>query len=257
MSQSWTSSSTDHKKSGTELRLRWFTPTNEVDLCGHATLATARVIFDRMTDMTINKVTFDTKSKGSLIAELDGTSGQISLDFPSAPPVPVDSQEFPALEQLIRECLGTIENYLELVESVHYSKDTKKLLICINGAMKSDPEKIMMRIEPNFDRMMAVEGNENFVRGIIITSVSKSDGVDFISRYFAPWNGINEDPVTGSAHTVLMPFWSKYHPTKEGSKTLVGKQCSKRGGILKCSLNDDRVTLSGSTEVIVEGSISV
>ena len=95
--------------------------------------------------------------------------------------------------------------------------------------------------------MMPVEGNNDFVRRVIITSVSKCADVDFVSRYFAPWNGINEDPVTGSAHTVLLPFWSKYHPTKAGCNTLVGKQCSKRGGILKFTLSGDRVNLSGST----------
>ena len=311
----------------TPMTLRWFTPTNEVDLCGHATLATARVIFGaKDSSAHAQSITFDTISKGNLSAKLDPSTGQISLDFPSAPPGDISSappgdissappgdissappgdissappgeissappgdicdESFPNLEELLCACLG--ESNRDKVDGVFHSKDTRKLLVKLRacdtpgsadlrtfdtlGSAGSEAE--LRSISPDFARLLRVQDINNQVRGVIVTVASSSGKVtldevskvtsevsrpeiDFYSRYFAPWNGINEDPVTGSAHTVLAPFWNKFHPTKAGSGTLVGKQSSKRGGIIKCTLEGDRVILSGSTDVVVEGTINI
>lgn len=117
----------------------------------------------------------------------------------------------------------------------------------------SKPFISLVRLPSPAERIASIER----AREKIICEVSGIPSLNFYSRFFAPWLGVNKDPVTGSAHTVLMPFWSAYHPSMAGLKSLVGKQCSKRGGIVQCTLVGDRVTTSGSTRIVVKGSINV
>lgn len=180
--------------------------------------------------------------------------GHISVDFPTAPTVPITEKEYQGLEELLCACFEA-NGFRERVESVNYSKDMNMVLVKLSGIFDSASVSGIEDISPDFNRLASVE-DICTPKGILVTVASSSGKEDFYSRFFAPWIGVNEDPVTGSAHTVLMPFWSKYHPTKAGSKTLIGKQCSARGGVVRCSLEGDRVTLTGSTEVVVEGSIN-
>ena len=259
VSKSWTADSAIDA----DYCLRWYTPTSEIDLRGHATVATARVVFDSskskfefggLPENPVQSIKFDTKFVSTLIAGMD-TNDHISVDFPAAPTVPIMDKEFSGLEKLLCACLkpGKLRNR---VDGVHYSKDMNMLLVKLSGCFEQESKSGIEEITPDFRQLMAVETSSP-PKGIIVTVASSSGKVNFYSRYFAPWLGVNEDPITGSVHTVLMPFWSNYHPTKAGSKRLVGKQCSGRGGIVNCVMDGGRVTLTGLTDVVVEGSINV
>jgi len=140
------------------------------------------------------------------------------------------------------------------VHSVYYSPSTKKLLVRLRGDLaESDvKESILLKLKPNFIGLTDIKDNK-MVLGIIVT-IKGSQDINFYSRYFAPWVGINEDPVTGSAHTVLAPYWAEVY----GRRELLGKQCSKRSGLVWCKLNKPgRVSLEGLSEVVVWGELTV
>jgi len=166
--------------------LRWFTPKTEVPLCGHATLATAAVLFQDI-HVSANEIFFETKS-GKLTAKQDDNG--ILLNFPSHEAIPIEP------DQDVLDAIGISD-----FESAQFSKKTRKLLIHLQN------EEILTNLKPNFERMIYVRTRER-IEGVIVTSKSRPP-YDFISRYFAPWVGINEDPVTGAAHTVLGPYWSR------------------------------------------------
>lgn len=213
VSKSWHKSSSilnDRK-----LTLRWFTPEVEVPLCGHATLATARALFETMQERdneTETTLEFETKFKGTLAATMNWSTGRISLDFPLAPPSPFSSSELECLPQLLTQLLGSIGT--DEIHSVHYSPLTKKLLVRLRGDVSENTvsDSTLLQLKPNFDELTKIKGmfkpnliahlsHESFtgndkVLGIIAT-VKGSDNVNFYSRYFAPWVGINEDPVSG------------------------------------------------------------
>ena len=213
VSKNWLkSSSSSSVVNDRKLTLRWFTPEAEVPLCGHATLATARALFETMeqpsTVETETRLDFQTKFKGILSATMDWITGRISLDFPLAPPIPFSALQLECLPQLLihlLEPLSTIE-----VHSVHYSPATKKLLVRIRGEL-SDADvqsSSLIKLRPNFNALLNTRGTEqllsntnprfclgnDMVLGIIVT-IKGSEDVNFYSRYFAPWVGINEDPV--------------------------------------------------------------
>ncbi|XP_045211394.2 phenazine biosynthesis-like domain-containing protein [Mercenaria mercenaria] len=227
-----------------EFKLRWFTPTNEVPLCGHATLASAAVLFF-CSNNSSGAITFRSKS-GPLIARRDGES--ITLDFPINPVEPYDRT---AALSIIKEICDPA-----LVSDVQYSPGTKKLLL---------------RLEDNFSRELfeglcpdprALQATDSTgkVKGVIVTVRGSSvftdtsgQSFDFVSRYFAPWNGIPEDPVTGSAHTVLADFWRKQMDKSE----FYARQCSKRGGDVKIKIMCDRVELTGKAKVVLRGTFNM
>lgn len=257
----------DVRTNSLTFKLRWFTLETEVALCGHATLAAARAMFkllhaDEELD-TIKMLNFVTKKSGTLTSKLDPESGLISLDFPSNPTTRMPYSQ--TLENLL--CASVGENHAQIVERIEYSPTLPYLLVQLKNSC-SNPEVAIKKLSPNCGRLV-VDGrtilqtasNESVdpIVGIILTIASSeaSESADFYSRFFAPFVGVNEDPVCGSAHTMLMPFWYKFHPTKAGSRTLIGKQCSERGGMIHCTLDGDRVLLSGSTAVIVGGEIDV
>jgi PhzF family phenazine biosynthesis protein len=200
-----------------------------VPLCGHATLATSAVLFNEIGVKT-DTLEFETLS-GKLFAKKD-TAGGIMLDFPVNPPVPIDPP------QELLTAMG-INDY----EHIAYSKTARKLLV----HLATEPE--IKNLSPNFETMKNVEAEEEIL-GVIVTAKG-SPPYDFISRFFAPGVGINEDPVTGAAHTVLTPYWSEIL----GEEEMMAYQASKRGGELAVNLKGDRVHLIGQTVVVLKGDL--
>ncbi len=205
---------------GDRYRLRWFTPMVEVDLCGHATLASAFVILNHL-DPSQELVRFDTKS-GELIVRRDGDL--LSMDFPAREPKRCDT---PAR---LAEALGKAP--LETWESRDY--------LAVYEA-----EDDVRSLAPNMD-LLAKVGRF----AVIATAPGRGD-VDFVSRFFAPAQGVAEDPVTGSAHCTLTPYWSK----RLGKTRFHALQVSARGGELWCEYRGDRVSMSGKAVRFLEGAI--
>ena len=201
--------------------LRWFTPEVEVDLCGHATLASAYVIF-RYVDKQLDAVAFNTKS-GRLNVVKDGD--RLTMDFPARPPSPCP------LPDELSAGLGAIP--VEVLRSRDYL------------ALYESEEQIR-QIRPDFPRLAELD-----TTGIIVTAPGET--ADFVSRFFAPGVGIMEDPVTGSAHCTLIPFWSG----RLGKSELHAFQVSRRGGELFCRDAGDRVHISGRAVTYLQGSIII
>jgi len=205
--------------------LRWFTPAVEVDLCGHATLASAHILWEEGLLQAHEQARFYTRS-GLLAAER--REDQIELNFPANPDEPA-SIPFGLLEGL-----G--------VTPKHVGRSKFDYLVEV------DSEELVRMIRPDFGVLRTLP-----VRGIMVTSRATTPGYDFISRFFAPREGINEDPVTGSAHCTLGPFWSK----RIGKKELVAYQASERGGVLRVRVAGDRVYLSGRAITILHGQLVI
>jgi PhzF family phenazine biosynthesis protein len=205
--------------------LRWFTPVAEVELCGHATLASAHVLWETGVLAPKDQARFRTRS-GILTAEKRGE--MIELDFPAKPEKPSNA---PA--GLI-EAIGVKPRYI--------GRNVYDYLIEVES------EAIVRNINPDFARLKKVEA-----RGVIVTAAASSRGFDFVSRFFAPAVGIDEDPVTGSAHCCLGPYWS----AKLGKKELTAYQASSRGGIVRVRLAGDRVLLGGRAVTILRGELAV
>ena len=204
--------------------LRWFTPTVEVELCGHATLASAYVV-TRILSPERRSVTFDTLKAGPLVVTRDGDL--LAMDFPAWPP-----EEKPA-DPRVLAALGPrpVESFVARGRTL---------------AVYDRAEEVA-RLQPDFAAMHRVEGAD-----AIVTAPGR-DGVDFVSRYFAPNYGVDEDPVTGSAHCVLTPYWA----ARLGKEQLTARQISARGGELTCTLRGDRVTIAGHAVLYLEGAITV
>jgi len=202
--------------------LRWFTPKAEVDLCGHATLATAFVIFN-FSDYAADTVKFKTRSGKLAVTKRDDL---LVMDFPSQPAKPSENPP-----SLLVEGLGKAP--IEVLSSEDYMA-------------VFDNEEEVIGLKPNFDALSKLD-----LRGVMVTAKGKE--VDFVSRFFAPRYGINEDPVTGSAHCALTPYWAgKLNKTK-----LSAKQVSKRTGHIECELKGNRVFLSGKAVKYMEGKITL
>jgi PhzF family phenazine biosynthesis protein len=202
--------------------IRWFTPAVEVDLCGHATLAASHVIFS-IGGASGPVLEFDSRS-GVLTVRRDGDL--LTLDFPADPPSSV------ALPRELLESLGA-----EPREA--FKGKTDYLLVY---GSQSDIEKM----NPDFGLLAKTPA-----RGVIVTA--PGDSVDFVSRFFAPQVGINEDPVTGSAHTTLTPFWA----ARLGKTEMEARQLSRRGGALTCRLAGSRVEISGRARAYLQGVIEI
>lgn len=205
---------------GDYYELRWFTPDVEVDLCGHATLATAQVLFNHL-EYSGNVIQFESKS-GILKVRKDGDL--LVLDFPT------DRIEKISVPTALLSSMN-----IKPVDA--YKGKTDIMLIYQNQA---DIE----RLRPDFGKMYAAT-----VRGVIATA--KGNECDFVSRFFAPCVGVNEDPVTGSAHTTLIPYWTE----KLGKKEMIAIQLSKRRGYLKCKYLGERVEIAGKAITYMEGFI--
>ncbi|XP_033479677.1 phenazine biosynthesis-like domain-containing protein 1 isoform X1 [Epinephelus lanceolatus] len=231
----------DSFTTGSRFKLRWFTPTNEVNLCGHATLASAAVLFNCKKNVN-PKLVFETRS-GDLAVTQQG-EGYL-MDFPLNPPTQQDPNDF---RDIIQAAVGNLP-----IQDVYLSSTTKKLMVrladsCDRSALTS------LRVDP-----VALQSSDRSgrVKGLILTMKGSPDcqpGYDFYSRYFAPWNGIPEDPVTGSAHTVLGSYWSE----KLGKKRMLAYQCSRRGGELELEVRDDgRINIGGQAVTVLLGTITL
>ena len=212
--------------SGDGFHLRWFAPKAEVDLCGHATLASAHVLWAEGILGPGETARFATKS-GPLSAEKRGD--QIEMDFPAEPERPVECSP-PMLEAALGARPGYVgENRFDLL-------------------VELESEETLRMLRPKFDLMKKLP-----VRGVIVTSRSDSPDRDFVSRFFAPALGVDEDPVTGSAHCCLGPHWAE----KLGKNELVGYQASERGGVVRVRIseNGDRVVLGGEAVTVLKGEL--
>ncbi len=204
---------------GNRYHLRWFTPTVEMDLCGHATLASAWVLFHEL-GHTGDLLHFDTKS-GELKVKREGNL--LAMDFPSRPPCPVkaDPKLAPALGGHPHEILASRDYFV------------------VYGS-----EEEVLALKPDINTLQSVDRG-----GIIATARGKS--CDFVSRFFAPGLGVAEDPVTGSAHCSLIPYWAE----KLGKTSLHARQVSARGGELFCKLQGNRVEMAGHAVLYLKGRI--
>lgn len=203
--------------------LRWFTPTVEVDLCGRATLASAHVLWEEGYLQPDEQARFYTRS-GLLTAERKGD--WIELNFPAEPAEP--STAPPDLER----ALGVTAKYV--------GKNRFDYIIEV------DSENDVRSMKPNFTLLETITA-----RGIIVTSLAASSAFDFVSRFFAPQCGINEDPATGSAHCCLGPFWSE----RLGKTELTAYQASTRGGIVRVRVAGERVDLGGQAVTVLRGEL--
>jgi len=204
--------------------LRWFTPAVEVDLCGHATLASAHALWEGGYTNTKQQIRFHTRS-GLLTAERNDR--WIEMNFPAEP----ETSTSAPLD--LSKALGVGFKYV--------GKNRFDYLVEI------DSEETLRRIDPDFALLNTIP-----MRGVIVTSPSRSGEYDFVSRFFAPHVGVNEDPVTGSAHCCLAPYWA----TRLGRAEMVGYQASSRGGIVRVRVDKDRVYLGGQAVTILQGKLS-
>ena len=202
--------------------LRWFTPAVEVDLCGHATLAAAHVLWEQGDAAPEDEIRFLTRS-GLLTARRRG--GWVELDFPSDPPRPVDPPG------ALMEALG--------VECLHLARGRFDYLA------ELESEEVVRALTPH--RLRAVE-----TRGVIVTAASSTPGYDFVSRFFAPATGVDEDPVTGSAHCCLGPYWRM----RTGGEHFTAYQASARGGVVRVEVGDERVRLLGQAVTVLRAELS-
>ncbi|MDR0232727.1 MAG: PhzF family phenazine biosynthesis protein [Dysgonamonadaceae bacterium] len=210
---------------GQDFEIRWFTPTVEVDLCGHATLATAFVLFN-MLNYPGSLIRFHSPRSGLLAVEK--RDDMLFLDFPTD-----------KLDELIEEQSVIIEKCIGIKPIESYKGKTDYIAVI-------DNESLLRTLQPDLTEISKLKA-----RGLIVTA--KGDDVDFVSRFFAPQSGINEDPVTGSAHTSLTPLWSK----KLCKNKLIANQLSKRGGQLVCEFKNDRCMIGGKARLYLTGEIEL
>lgn len=211
------------RRSDGEFDLRWFTPAVEVDLCGHATLASAHVLWEEGHLPPDAPAVFHTRS-GRLSATR--RADWIEMDFPAEPAEPV-----PAPAGLA-DALGA--------EPAWVGRNRFDYLVEV------DTQGTVERLAPDFARLKKLE-----TRGVIVTARADADGVDFVSRFFAPGTGVDEDPVTGSAHCCLGPFWQQHL----GRDAFTARQVSERGGLVKVVVRGDRVLLLGQAVTVLRGEV--
>lgn len=209
---------------GDRFNLRWFTPKFEVDLCGHATLASAHALWTEWGYDSIAPIKFHTCSG---ILTCVRRQSMIELDFPA---LPVSACQPP---EGLCDALGVRPTYV--------GKSTFDKLVLV------DSEEVLRSLRPDFHRLREIP-----MRGVMVTSLSSDPAYDFVSRYFAPGAGIDEDPVTGSAHCCLGPFWGE----RLKKESLVGFQASQRGGEVHLELRGMRVALLGNAVTVVRGELA-
>lgn len=208
-------------------RLRWFTPALEIPLCGHATLAAARVLLDTGADAPVR---FNTMS-GELVVYGED-DGRLRMDFPAMPATPMDA---PAGLEAALGC-----------HAVASARGPAGQYWLVEVASEDE----IAALAPDFSALGRVDLGPDWV-GVAVTARGNDDDVDFVSRFFAPWAGIDEDPVTGSSHCMLAPWWA----TKLGKTTMNARQISERLGVLEVRVVGDRIHLVGSAVTVAEGSL--
>ncbi len=203
------------------IKLRWFTPAEEVDLCGHATLAAAHVLYKHL-GYSESEIVFNTRS-GELIVKK--TTNGFSMDFPAS-------------------ILTKIQAPKSLAAGL--GQEPKEVLSAFDYVVVLENEDEIINLNPDLSKWLDLD-----LRGVVVTA--PGNHVDFVSRCFFPKLRVNEDPVTGSAHCELAPFWG----ARLGLDTLIAKQLSKRTGVVECRLVDNRVLLSGNAADYMRGQITI
>jgi PhzF family phenazine biosynthesis protein len=216
------------RRAGDGFDLRWFTPVLEVDLCGHATLAAAHALWSEDWVPGDDEIRFRTRS-GALTAARHGNL--IELDFPATVPGPAN---------LTAEQSGTLRDALG-VEPELVARSKFDLLVVVGS------EDTLRGLQPDFQRLRELSS-----RGVIVTSESGDPAFDFVSRFFAPGVGIDEDPVTGSAHCCLGPYWSE----RRGKSGMTAFQASPRGGAVHVRVSGERVLLGGNAVTVFKGELT-
>ena len=214
----------DRENPGGGFDLRWFTPLVEADLCGHATLGTTWILFNRL-GHDRDSVTFHTRS-GPLAVVRDGD--RLVMDFPAQPAAPIESAAG----------IGDVASALGV--------ELEALFAAPYALAVLDSEETVRAVRPDFRRIAVLDIPE-----LIVTAPGAD--CDFVSRFFAPSCGIDEDPVTGSAHCILIPYWAG----RLGKAEMFARQVSARGGALWCALKGDRVSIAGHCAPYLEGTITV
>jgi predicted PhzF superfamily epimerase YddE/YHI9 len=211
------------QRRGDGFNLRWFTPTVEVDLCGHATLASAHTLWEQGIIRPEDQARFHTRS-GLLTARRQGE--WIELDFPSLP----DKRS--KIPPGLPKALGAKPKY--------FGRSRFDYIVEVSS------ESTVRKMKPDFTRLSILP-----IRGLIVTAKATTQPYDFVSRFFAPRAGVNEDPVTGSAHCVLGPFWRD----RLGKNELLAYQASARGGIIRVRVGDKRVYIGGNAVTVLEAEL--
>lgn len=211
---------------GNAYSLRWMTPNSEVDLCGHATLATSHILWQEGICKKDEQIHYNTRSG---LLKSDYYEGEIGLDFPA---IPQKKIEYPP--ELIDAIGGVQPKYVGMTKW--------------NYLIELESEDDILNLKPNFDIMLTLPG-----WGTIITAKAEKKRYDFVSRFFAPEKGIQEDPVTGSAHCALGPYWQE----RLGKDSFIAYQASERGGLLGIKVASDRVMLTGEAVTVISGEIEV
>lgn len=209
------------RKGEGEYEISWFTPAAEVDLCGHATLASAHVLWEEKAVPETQAITFQSAS-GRLAAFQK--EGAIWLDFPSEPPEPAPLNEG-LLQALGVEAPAVEQNRMDVIVEV-------------------DSEQKLRDLVPDMEALA-----QHTTRGCLVTSLSEEEGIDFVSRCFFPAIGVNEDPVTGSAHCALGPYWAK----RMAKQSFTAKQVSKREGIVEVEMHHSRCHIGGRAVIVMKG----
>lgn len=212
-----------------EWELRWFSPATEVELCGHATLASAHVLWEKGHAAPDKPIRFRTLYRGVLTCRREDDSGWIVMDFPADPPKPASPP--PALI----EALGGVE-----FAQAARSRD--------DWIIEVPQEKVVLAVQPDFEALKRIEG----MRGCAVTARAARDDFDIVSRFFPPSLGVNEDPVTGSVHAALGPYWQP----RLNRSTIRAYQASPRSGALRISLRGDRVDLAGQALTVLQGTLT-
>jgi predicted PhzF superfamily epimerase YddE/YHI9 len=212
------------RRSGRDFDLRWYTPKVEVDLCGHATLAAAHILWTEGLVRAGEVIRFRSNS-GVLTCRQ--ANGLVEMDFPATPCGPIEPPH---------GLLAALQ-----VESQFVGKTRFDYLVLV------DSEPVLRSLAPDFRRLV-----ELGARGTIVTAPSDDPQFDFVSRFFAPAAGVDEDPVTGSAHCCLGPFWR----ARLGKTELTGYQASARGGVVRVRVEDERVMLGGEAVTVLRGALA-
>ena len=210
-------------KQGDGFHLRWFTPSVEVDLCGHATLASAHVLWEIGSLRPEEQARFYTRS-GLLMAERK--DNWIEMDFPATPDEPT------VVPPNLPRALGVAAGYTGRSR--------------FDYLVEVDSEETVRNLKPDFAVLRALP-----IRGVIVTSLASSPGYDFVFRFFAPGSGVDEDPVTGSAHCCLGPFWSR----RLNKNEFLAYQASARGGVVRVQVKGERVHLAGQAVTVLRGEL--
>ena len=210
--------------------IRYFSPIMEIPLCGHATLASSKVLFE--TYNALDKIHFKNIQNLDLIISKHGET--IEMEFPVYDTIPQNAPK------ALLNALG-----IKKISNSEYNKETNILLLEIENS------EVLNNLSPDFEKL---KSSHNSINGVLVTAISQRDGYDFESRYFWPWSGTNEDPVTGGTHTFLTKYWS----TRLNKNKMNSFQCSKRTGFMEVELiSNDKLTIKSQAQIVLKGELRI